>query len=133
MDLDLLIMKLWREFKETTLETLKLLLLERLLDRDDDFVEVTQGATKDVLARRYSAFTMAQAKVDAIRVIRSAKALILHIVDIDESVIHEALCSEGFCACHPDSEIIAAPRWVAVRFKLPTPTMLQIAEVPFLH
>ena len=83
MDLDLLIMKLWREFKETTLETLKLLLLERLLDRDDDFVEVTQGATKDVLARRYSAFTMAQAKVDAIRVIRSAKALILHIVDID--------------------------------------------------
>jgi hypothetical protein len=121
MDSELLILKLWREFKETTLETLRLLLLGELLQRDEDFVEVTDEASA---LRSAKAFDKAAAKVNAIRAHRGPKSLVIRIFGIAEDIVHSVLCCDEFCTCRPDSKLKSADSVVRVQFDLPSPGLM---------
>ncbi|NQV88848.1 MAG: hypothetical protein HQ488_00805 [Parcubacteria group bacterium] len=121
MDPELLIVKLWREFKETTLEMLKLLLLKELVERDDDFVEVTDRASAIRCAKAYDRAT---AKVEAIRARRGSKTLVIQIFGIAEEIVHSVLCHEEFCTCRPDGKLTSRNSEVRVRFELPSPGLI---------
>ena len=103
-----LIERLWKEFRENTLEELKLLLLNKLCP---------DGATSAAVGKVWTILSSMRARI-------KGNALIVTILGVEQSVVHDALCDEEFCYCHPDGEIKLPPEpgaaRLAIHFPLPS-------------
>ncbi len=114
---ELWIEQLWREFKENTLEELKLLLLSTLTKVGNKTIEEAVNI------------------VDAIRAHHVGERFILTIANVTRDLVHAVVCDENFCACSLNTEMgeIKSSQTVLVAFTLPIPPVGTDASWMYRH